>query len=64
MYREVKNMPNFEETPIQHHINRPKIVNSKTASKFWNNQKAAKQAFIFDIPLVQCATEQEMHLAI
>ena len=41
MYTEVKNMPNFEETPIQHNINTPKIVNEKTASKFWNNQNCA-----------------------
>ena len=32
MYTEVKDMPNFEETPIQHNINTPKIVNEKTAS--------------------------------
>ena len=40
---------------IQHHMNRPKIVNSKTASKFWNNQKVTRLLFLISL---WCSVQQ------
>ena len=40
---------------IQQHMNRPKIVNSKTASKFWNNQKVTRLLFLISL---WCSVQQ------